>query len=64
MKRAGCIYKMTVENNTTLYTCVKSDLKLRIYQHKNNLLLNKLQLNINCINLFILKDLYEEVLVW
>jgi putative endonuclease len=38
MKRGGCVYIMTNENNTTLYTGVTSDLKLRIYQHKNNLL--------------------------
>ncbi len=37
MKRGGCIYIMTNENNTTLYTGVTSDLKLRVYQHKNNL---------------------------
>ena len=36
MKRVGCIYIMTNENNTTLYTGVTSDLKLRIFQHKTN----------------------------
>ncbi|MFH1003997.1 MAG: GIY-YIG nuclease family protein [Bacteroidota bacterium] len=37
MKRGGCIYIMTNKNNTTLYTGVTSDLKIRVYHHKNNL---------------------------
>jgi putative endonuclease len=36
MKKGGCIYIMTNNNNTTLYTGVTSDLKVRVYQHKNN----------------------------
>lgn len=37
MKRGGCIYIMTNENDTTLYTGVTSDLELRVFQHKTNL---------------------------
>jgi putative endonuclease len=37
MKRGGFIYIMTNENDTTLYSGVTSDLKTRVYQHKNNL---------------------------
>jgi len=37
MKRGGCVYIMTNKNNTTLYTGVTSDLKIRGYQHKINL---------------------------
>jgi putative endonuclease len=37
MKGGGCVYIMTNKNNTTLYTGVTSDLKVRSYQHKNNL---------------------------
>ena len=36
MKRGGCIYIMTNENNSTLYVGVTSDLKIRVYQHKHN----------------------------
>ena len=36
MERGGCIYFMTNEYNTVLYLGVTSDLKIRIYQHKNN----------------------------
>ena len=37
MKRGGCVYIMANKNNTTLYTGVTSDLKVRGCQHKNNL---------------------------
>lgn len=37
MKRGGCIYIVTNKNNSTLYTGVTSDLKTRVYQHKNKL---------------------------
>ena len=37
MEHGGCIYIMTNKNNTTLYIGVTSDIKVRIYQHKNNL---------------------------
>jgi putative endonuclease len=36
MHKGGCVYIITNENNTTLYTGVTSDLKLRIWQHKTN----------------------------
>jgi len=37
MIKGGCIYMMTNNKNTTVYTGVTSDLKIRVYQHKNNL---------------------------
>ncbi|MBI4944820.1 MAG: GIY-YIG nuclease family protein [Bacteroidetes bacterium] len=36
MKRVGFAYIMTNKNNTTLYTGVTSDLRIRTYKHKNN----------------------------
>ena len=35
MKRGGCVYIMTNKNNTTLYTGVSSNLKKRVWEHKN-----------------------------
>ena len=35
MKRGGCVYIMTNNNNTTLYTGVTSDLQIRVKQHKS-----------------------------
>ncbi|MFN4234585.1 MAG: GIY-YIG nuclease family protein [Bacteroidia bacterium] len=40
MKRGGCVYILTNKNKTTLYVGVTSDLKRRIYEHKNHLLKN------------------------
>jgi putative endonuclease len=36
MHKGGCVYIITNENNTTLYTGVTGDLQLRIWQHKTN----------------------------
>ena len=36
MQRGGSIYIMTNKNKTVLYTGVTSDLKARIYEHKNH----------------------------
>ncbi len=35
MKCGGCVYILTNKYHTVLYTGVTSDLKKRIYQHKN-----------------------------
>ncbi len=36
MERGGSIYILTNKKNTTLYTGVSSDLRTRIYRHRNN----------------------------
>ncbi|MFZ4413550.1 MAG: GIY-YIG nuclease family protein [Bacteroidales bacterium] len=40
MIKGGCIYILTNKNKTTLYVGVTSDLKKRMYQHKNHLFNN------------------------
>jgi putative endonuclease len=37
MAKIGFVYILTNKNNTTLYTGVTSDLKLRVHDHKTNL---------------------------
>ena len=37
MIRGGAVYILTNKNHTTFYTGVTSDLKNRIYEHKNKL---------------------------
>jgi len=34
MERGGAVYIMTNKNNTVLYTGVSSNLKVRVYEHK------------------------------
>lgn len=37
MNKLYFIYIMTIQNNTVLYTGVTSDLKKRVYEHRNKL---------------------------
>jgi len=37
MKRQYCVYIMTNKNNTVYYTGITSDLKKRVYEHKEKL---------------------------
>lgn len=34
MERGGAVYILTNKNNTALYTGVTSDLKVRVFEHK------------------------------
>lgn len=48
MERGGCIYFMANEYNTVLYLGVTSDLKARIYQHKNKIFSRSFTSKYNC----------------
>ena len=37
MKRGGCIYILTNKNKTTLYVGVTSDLRSRLWEHRNQI---------------------------
>ncbi len=47
MKRGGAIYIITNKNNTTLYTGVTSDLRKRIWEHKNKIYPNSFSAKYN-----------------
>ncbi len=48
MKYGGSIYILTNKYHTVLYTGVTSDLKKRIYQHKNKEFKSSFTVNYNC----------------
>ncbi len=48
MKYGGSIYILTNKYHTVLYTGVTSDLKKRIYQHKNKEFKSSFTANYNC----------------
>ena len=51
MERGGCIYIMTNKENTTLYIGVTSDLKLRVWEHKNKVYPNSFTSRYNLFKL-------------
>ncbi|HSU49769.1 MAG TPA: GIY-YIG nuclease family protein [Segetibacter sp.] len=48
MKFGGCIYMITNQHHTVLYTGVTSDLKKRIWQHQNKEFLTGFTAKYNC----------------
>ena len=48
MKYGGCVYILTNKYHTVLYTGVTSDLKKRLYQHKNKEFKTSFTANYNC----------------
>lgn len=56
MERGGAIYILTNKNNTVLYTGVTSDLRKRLYEHKNKLFVSSFTSRYN-----VLKLVYYEV---
>ena len=51
MKRGGSIYIMTNKGNTTLYIGVTSDLKSRVWEHKNKVYPNSFTSRYNLFKL-------------
>jgi len=51
MERGGCIYIMNNKVNTTLYIGVTSDLKSRVWEHKNKVYPNSFTSRYNLFKL-------------
>ncbi len=51
MERGGAIYILTNKNNTVLYTGVTSDLRKRLYEHKNKLFVSSFTSRYNVLKL-------------
>ena len=48
MKLGGCVYIITNQHQTVLYTGVTSDLRGRIYKHKTKKYVGSFSANYNC----------------
>lgn len=51
MQIGGCVYIMTNEFNSVYYTGVTSDLRNRVWQHKNNVYQNSFTSKYKCCKL-------------
>jgi putative endonuclease len=63
MNKQGYVYIMTNKNNTVLYTGVTSDLKRRVYEHKEKLVEGfTKRYNINKLVFFeVFEDMYHAI---
>jgi len=59
MERGGAIYIMTNKYKTTLYVGVTSDLKKRIYEHKNHIFKNSFTDKYNIESLIYYETFYS-----
>lgn len=48
MERGGCVYFMSNKTNTVLYLGVTSNLKHRVFQHKNHVFPDSFTAKYNC----------------
>lgn len=48
MERGGCIYILTNKRQTVLYTGVTSDIRVRVWEHKNHTYPNSFTSKYNC----------------
>ena len=60
MERGGCVYFMSNEHSTVLYTGITSDLKVRIYQHKNKEFPHSFTARYNC-NKLVYFEVYTNI---
>ena len=51
MERGGCVYIMSNDYNNVLYTGITSDLRSRVWQHKNNFYPNSFTSKYKCYKL-------------
>ncbi len=51
MEKGGCVYIMTNDFKNVYYTGVTSDLRNRVWQHKNNVYQNSFTLKYKCYKL-------------
>lgn len=59
MQRGGCVYIMTNKTNSVLYIGVSSNLKLRVFQHKNHVFPDSFTAKYNCHKLVFFESYFS-----